>query len=162
MTQPPRHELPLPWPWRVRWHTLHVDDPATLPPDDEGWGWFTQLLVLAEGPGGVGLEIGWLPDGDPTGRFVASLLAADGAGGFDWDAPMERLETRDVHEVLDAALGWAARYAEPIPDDAHTLAAALAPHHPQWIAPTLVRLLSPERRAALSAELATLTPYFAL
>lgn len=162
MTQPPRHELPLPWPWRVRWRTLHVDDPATLPPEDEGWGWFTQSLVLAEGPGGVGLEIGWLPDGDPTGRFVASLLAADGAGGFDWDAPMERIETRDVPEVLDAALGWAARYAEPIPDDPRALLQRLTAHHPPWIAPTLTRLLTAERRAAMTEVAPELAPYFAL
>jgi hypothetical protein len=164
MSQPPRWEVPLAWPWRVTWHTLHVPNPDTLAPGDEAWGWFTESLLLAEGPGGLGLEIGWYPDADPRGRFVVSLLPPDPNGGFNWDAPLEQSEIRDVGQAVDDALRWAARYAEPLPDDPSTLAARLSDHHPSWVAPTLARLLSPDRRAAMAAmatELPALAPYLA-
>ena len=138
----------------------HVADPAALAPEDEGWGWFTESLFLAEGPGGVVLEIGWYPDSDPQGRFVVTLLAADPNGGLVWDPPRERRETRDVGEAVETAVGWAAWFAQSIPQEPQALFARLADHHPPWVAPTLTRLLPPARRAAMVAEVPSLAPYF--
>ncbi|MFM2162125.1 MAG: hypothetical protein RLZZ383_1637, partial [Pseudomonadota bacterium] len=122
--------------------------------------WFTESLLLAGGPGGVGIEIGWLPDGDPNGRFQALLLPPSPDGGFDWRAPLEVLFTRDAEVAVRAVVDWSERYAEPLPTDAHALAAALAPHYPAWAAPTLTRLLPADRRAALIEEVEALAPYF--
>lgn len=94
-SEPPLQPLAPPAPWRVTSHSLRALEPGTLAVSDEWWGWFTEDLLQLAHPAGVTLDVGWFPDGDPTGTFRLTVVR-----GTDWAHPLHTSETRSLSGLL--------------------------------------------------------------
>ncbi|HHO51395.1 MAG TPA: HEAT repeat domain-containing protein [Deltaproteobacteria bacterium] len=95
-SEPPLQPLAPPEPWRVAHHTLRALEPDALALDHPHWGWFTEDLLRVVHPSGRSIDVGWLPDGDPRGRFRLTVLQDS-----DWRAPVHT----ETHRSLAALLG---------------------------------------------------------
>lgn len=96
--------------WRVIYWTLadldpdEVDRVSDVPEGMTAWDLtFTQDLVQIQSTSGDRLiDVGWYPDGEPTGSYRLELLARDSKSGeVDWEAPLKILETRSLSRVIN-------------------------------------------------------------
>lgn len=89
-------------PAEVKWNKLHLDESI---PHREQLGEFYDGLIFANFPNGVGFDLAWLPNLDPNGAFVISLVRAPG----DWEPFVTRRSDtieelrRDVSELVSIA-----------------------------------------------------------
>ena len=54
------------------------------------------------------LDVGWYPENDPEGEFMAVVVPPLGNGWYDWDNPVSRIETSS----LDLLLKWVLENSE--------------------------------------------------
>jgi hypothetical protein len=107
-SEPPHHPWTPPAPWVIEIGSLRTLEPDALDPADPVWGWFTDDLLAAKHPDGWWLDVGWLPDGDPAGRFVLLLVRGD-----DWLQPVERFETRSLVALIERMDAFCLRVPAP-------------------------------------------------
>ena len=105
--------LRIPGGWTVLYNKLEDLEPEELPPDDRGWLFSfnedilhiyttarrkrnkqveTQKLVL---------DLGWYPDGDPSGSFRLEAILND-----DWINPLLTFSSRSKQESVDTLEYW--------------------------------------------------------
>lgn len=105
--------LRIPGGWTVLYNKLEDLEPEELPPDDRGWLFSfnedifhiyttarrkrnkqveTQKLVL---------DLGWYPDGDPSGSFRLEAILND-----DWINPLLTFSSRSKQEIVDTLEYW--------------------------------------------------------
>ena len=99
--------------WVVRWNEFYAIDPATASSisgfrNDGGYTvwdcYFSGDLAQVENcRAGRMIDLGWEPQKDPNGMYVARLLkeVVGEPGIYDWDHPLEAIETRIPSEVVE-------------------------------------------------------------
>lgn len=123
--------------WRVIHHELRDLDPATLAPDSPDWALLGEdLLQVAHEGGELLVDVGWYPDGRPTGNYSLKVIV-----GGAWEAP--RLSAR--HRSLPALLAAL--------DEQLAVLSAEAPAPPQAVLIAQLKDLDPAQRADAAQRL---------
>ncbi|HLL05052.1 MAG TPA: hypothetical protein VK539_30985 [Myxococcaceae bacterium] len=105
--EPVRQPLRIPGGWNVEHNELRQLEPSQLSEGDPLWGFFTEdLMQLRAARGGVLLDVGWYPDGDPKGSFQALLIRDQ-----DWDHPLREFEARTLPDLVRQLEEWLLRPA---------------------------------------------------
>lgn len=104
--------LRIPGGWTVLYNKLSLADPEKLPEGDSAWLDFTEDILqmcihlsrrrdhLREEQT-LTLDLGWYPDGDPTGCFrLAAILDRD------WDTPLLEFSSRDRTKIVERLERW--------------------------------------------------------
>lgn len=92
--------------WEIKYNKLINLDPENNDLNSEEkervWlGAFTQnILWLDKMNGTLTLDIGWYPDGEPSGSFGIQVLKGTG-GNADWHNPIFELDTRSLPRLLE-------------------------------------------------------------
>jgi len=87
--------LTIPAGWHVSFHELSDLDPETLAPDSPDWVSFTEDLLQIGNEGNVVLDVGWYPDGSPSGRYRLVVVV-----DRDWTTPRVRWGGRSLRELV--------------------------------------------------------------
>ncbi|QJC90390.1 hypothetical protein K1Y82_18210 [Bacillus inaquosorum] len=82
--------------WTVDYITLKDTDPKTLETNDDAWLFdFNQdLLQISHKTKNLLLDIGWYPEGDPTGCYGIELIKIE-----DWENPVEDVRSSKISEL---------------------------------------------------------------
>ncbi|MCC2931188.1 hypothetical protein [Bacillus sp. LBG-1-113] len=88
--------LRIPAGWTVDYITIKDTDPKTLEASDDAWLFdFNQdLLQISHKTKNLLLDVGWYPDGDPTGSYGIELIKNE-----DWDNPLEDVRCSKIIEL---------------------------------------------------------------
>ncbi|MFJ9288756.1 hypothetical protein [Bacillus halotolerans] len=88
--------LKIPAGWTVDYITLKDTDPETLEANDDAWLFdFNQdLLQISHKTKKLLLDVGWYPEGDPTGSYGIELIKNE-----DWDNSLEEVRCTDLKEL---------------------------------------------------------------
>ncbi|MEC1672763.1 hypothetical protein [Bacillus mojavensis] len=89
--------LKIPAGWTVDYITLKDTDPKTLEASDDAWLFdFNQdLLQVSHKTKNLLLDVGWYPDGDPTGSYGIELIKNE-----DWENPLEDIMCTELKELI--------------------------------------------------------------
>lgn len=89
--------LKIPARWTVDYITLKDTDPKTLEENDDAWLFdFNQdLLQISHKTKNLLLDVGWYPEGDPTGSYGIELIKNE-----DWENPLEDIMCTKRKELL--------------------------------------------------------------
>ncbi|MGK9268220.1 hypothetical protein KXR56_16350 [Bacillus inaquosorum] len=89
--------LRIPAGWTVDYITLKDTDPKTLEASDDAWLFdFNQdLLQISHKTKNLLLDVGWYPEGDPTGSYGIELIKNE-----DWENPLEDIMCTELEELL--------------------------------------------------------------
>ncbi|WP_352426626.1 hypothetical protein [Bacillus sp. FSL K6-2865] len=89
--------LKIPAGWTVDYITLKDTDPKTLEENDDAWLFdFNQdLLQISRKTKNLLLDVGWYPEGDPTGSYGIELIKNE-----DWGNPLEDIMCTELKELL--------------------------------------------------------------
>ncbi|MGM0949762.1 MAG: hypothetical protein ACQEWT_13150 [Bacillota bacterium] len=89
--------LKIPAGWTVDYITLKDTDPKTLEANDDAWLFdFNQdLLQISHKTKNLLLDVGWYPEGDPTGSYGIELIKNE-----DWENPIEDIMCRELKELI--------------------------------------------------------------
>ncbi|MEW4059191.1 hypothetical protein Q0N99_07750 [Bacillus siamensis] len=89
--------LKIPAGWTVDYITLKDTDPKTLEENDDAWLFdFNQdLLQISHKTKNLLLDVGWYPEGDPTGSYGIELIKNE-----DWENPLEDIMCTELKELL--------------------------------------------------------------
>ncbi|MEC1685245.1 hypothetical protein [Bacillus mojavensis] len=88
--------LKIPAGWTVDYITVKDTDPETLEANDDAWLFdFNQdLLQISHKTKNLLLDVGWYPEGDPTGSYGIELIKNE-----DWDNPLEDVRCSKIIEL---------------------------------------------------------------
>ncbi|MBJ7570802.1 hypothetical protein JG789_06245 [Bacillus halotolerans] len=88
--------LKIPAGWTVDYITLKDTDPETLEANDDAWLFdFNQdLLQISHKTKKLLLDVGWYPEGDPTGSYGIELIKNE-----DWDNSLEEVRCTELKEL---------------------------------------------------------------
>ncbi|MEG7334782.1 hypothetical protein [Bacillus sp. 0102A] len=89
--------LKIPAGWTVDYITLKDTDPKTLEANDDAWLFdFNQdLLQISHKTKNLLLDVGWYPEGDPTGSYGIELIK-----NGDWENPVEDIMCTELKELI--------------------------------------------------------------
>ncbi|ADP34120.1 hypothetical protein [Bacillus atrophaeus] len=91
--------LRIPAGWTVDYITIKDTDPKALEASDDAWLFdFSQdLLQISHKPKtkNLLLDVGWYPDGDPTGSYGIELIKNE-----DWENPVEDIKCTELKELI--------------------------------------------------------------
>ncbi|MFT3655565.1 hypothetical protein DALLNEIH_01989 [Bacillus sp. B01(2024)] len=89
--------LKIPAGWTVDYITLKETDPKNLEENDDAWLFdFNQdLLQISHKTKSLLLDVGWYPEGDPTGSYGIELIKNE-----DWENPLEDMMCTELKELL--------------------------------------------------------------
>ncbi|MBK4204732.1 hypothetical protein EGI09_12500 [Bacillus subtilis] len=89
--------LKIPAGWTVDYITLKDTDPKTLEANDDAWLFdFNQdLLQISHKTKNLLLDVGWYPEGDPTGSYGIELIKNE-----DWENPVEDIMCTELKELI--------------------------------------------------------------
>ncbi|MEG7282936.1 hypothetical protein [Bacillus sp. 0909A] len=89
--------LRIPAGWTVDYITIKDTDPKTLEASDDAWLFdFNQdLLQISHKTKNLLLDVGWYPDGDPTGSYGIELIK-----NKDWENPLEDIMCTELKELI--------------------------------------------------------------
>ncbi|KUP29399.1 MULTISPECIES: hypothetical protein [Bacillus] len=89
--------LRIPAGWTVDYITIKDTDPKTLEASDDAWLFdFNQdLLQISHKTKNLLLDVGWYPDGDPTGSYGIELIKNE-----DWENPLEDIMCTELKELI--------------------------------------------------------------
>ncbi len=89
--------LKIPAGWTVDYITLKDTDPKTLEENDDAWLFdFNQdLLQISHKTKNLLLDVGWYPEGDPTGSYGIELIKNE-----DWENPLEDMMCTERKELI--------------------------------------------------------------
>ncbi|MFT4399063.1 hypothetical protein ACMX2I_03130 [Bacillus sp. SW14] len=89
--------LKIPAGWTVDYITLKDTDPKNLEANDDAWLFdFNQdLLQISHKTKTLLLDVGWYPEGDPTGSYGIELIKNE-----DWENPIEDIMCRELKELI--------------------------------------------------------------
>lgn len=90
--------LRIPSSWEMSYNSLIELDPCLLKEDDENiWCNFTEdLLQVKHIKYDILLDVGWYPEGDPTGSYGLELIK-----DHNWSNPLVSFDTRDKEELVE-------------------------------------------------------------
>jgi hypothetical protein len=97
----PLENLELPVGWHIVQHRFYAVDPfAPLKvvglPDGDPWELFVQDLLQLKNEGSdLCLDLGWVPEADPTGQYELTLIK-----GTNWDTPVSSFRSTDRKQVV--------------------------------------------------------------
>ncbi|WP_438420787.1 hypothetical protein [Bacillus siamensis] len=88
--------LRIPTGWTVDYISLKDTDPKTLEANDDAWLFdFNQdLLQISHKAKNLLLDVGWYPEGDPTGSYGIELIK-----NGDWENPLEDIMCTGLKEL---------------------------------------------------------------
>ncbi|MEC1665895.1 hypothetical protein [Bacillus mojavensis] len=88
--------LKIPAGWTVDYITVKDTDPESLEANDDAWLFdFNQdLLQISHKTKNLLLDVGWYPEGDPTGSYGIELIKNE-----DWDNPLEDVRCSKIIEL---------------------------------------------------------------
>ncbi|AME07176.1 hypothetical protein NNG64_17680 [Bacillus siamensis] len=88
--------LKIPEGWTVDYISLKDTDPKTLEANDDAWLFdFNQdLLQISHKAKNLLLDVGWYPEGDPTGSYGIELIK-----NGDWENPLEDIMCTGLKEL---------------------------------------------------------------
>ncbi|AMA54117.1 hypothetical protein [Bacillus inaquosorum] len=83
--------------WTVDYITLKDTDPKTLEASDDAWLFdFNQdLLQISHKTKNLLLDVGWYPEGDPSGSYGIELIKNE-----DWENPLEDIMCTELKELI--------------------------------------------------------------
>ncbi|MCY7918128.1 MULTISPECIES: hypothetical protein [Bacillus] len=89
--------LKIPAGWTVDYITLKDTEPKTLEANDDAWLFdFNQdLLQISHKTKNLLLDVGWYPEGDPTGSYGIELIK-----NGDWENPVEDIICTELKELI--------------------------------------------------------------
>lgn len=89
--------LKIPAGWTVDYITLKDTDPKNLEANDDTWLFdFNQdLLQISHKTKNLLLDVGWYPEGDPTGSYGIELIKNE-----DWENPVEYIVCTELKELI--------------------------------------------------------------
>ncbi|MCZ4247734.1 hypothetical protein O2313_09390 [Bacillus amyloliquefaciens] len=89
--------LKVPAGWTVDYITLKDTDPTTLEANDDAWLFdFNQdLLQVSYKTKNLLLDVGWYPEGDPTGSYGIELIKNE-----DWVNPIEDIMCSELKDLI--------------------------------------------------------------
>ncbi|MCY7750443.1 MULTISPECIES: hypothetical protein [Bacillus subtilis group] len=89
--------LKIPAGWTVDYITLKDTDPKNLEANDDTWLFdFNQdLLQISHKTKNLLLDVGWYPEGDPTGSYGIELIKNE-----DWENPVEDIVCTELKELI--------------------------------------------------------------
>lgn len=89
--------LKIPAGWTVDYITLKDTDPTTLEANDDAWLFdFNQdLLQVSHKTKNLLLDVGWYPEGDPTGSYGIELIKNE-----DWVNPIEDIMCSELKDLI--------------------------------------------------------------
>ncbi|MDM5303514.1 hypothetical protein QUF44_18405 [Bacillus subtilis] len=89
--------LKMPAGWTVDYITLKDTDPKSLEANDDAWLFdFNQdLLQISHKTKNLLLDVGWYPEGDPTGSYGIELIK-----NGDWENPVEDIICTELKELI--------------------------------------------------------------
>ncbi|MDQ0929534.1 hypothetical protein [Bacillus atrophaeus] len=89
--------LRIPAGWTVDYITIKDTDPKALEASDDAWLFdFNQdLLQISHKTKNLLLDVGWYPDGDPTGSYGIELIKNE-----DWENPVEDIMCTELKELI--------------------------------------------------------------
>lgn len=89
--------LKIPAGWTVDYITLKDTDPTTLEANDDAWLFdFNQdLLQVSHKTKNLLLDVGWYPEGDPTGSYGIELIKKE-----DWVNPIEDIMCSELKDLI--------------------------------------------------------------
>lgn len=89
--------LKIPAGWTVDYITLKDTDPKNLEANDDTWLFdFNQdLLQISHKTKNLLLDVGWYPEGDPTGSYGIELIKNE-----DWENPVEDIVCIELKELI--------------------------------------------------------------
>ncbi|KXZ17122.1 hypothetical protein AXI59_14295 [Bacillus nakamurai] len=89
--------LKIPEGWTIDYNTLKDTNPKTLGAEDEAWLFdFNQdLLQISHKTKNLLLDVGWYPEGDPTGSYGIELIKNE-----DWEHPLEDVMCEEPNELV--------------------------------------------------------------
>lgn len=89
--------LKIPEGWTIDYNTLKDTNPITLGAEDEAWLFdFNQdLLQISHKTKNLLLDVGWYPEGDPTGSYGIELIQNQ-----DLEHPLEDVMCEDPNELV--------------------------------------------------------------
>ncbi|MGG1246357.1 hypothetical protein [Bacillus spizizenii] len=90
-------KLKIPAGWTVDYITLKDTDPKTLEANDDAWLFdFNQdLLQISHKTKNLLIDVGWYPEGDPTGSYGIELIKNE-----DWENPLEDIMCTELKELI--------------------------------------------------------------
>ena len=104
--------LRIPTGWTVIWNQFYEVEPdadieiAGLP-DGDVWELFLQdLLQLQNGNRKLLLDLGWVPEANPQGRYKLTLVENE-----DWIHPVATYESRDKDDIVEQIDLWLIKIA---------------------------------------------------
>ena len=100
----PLARLRIPTGWTVKWNTLSEPaDGSVIPPCDD----LTEDLLLLENPErGVVIDLGWLPEFSPEGRFVLTAIKHRADGEEAWERPLRVIECDSYTTIRSRIEEW--------------------------------------------------------
>lgn len=94
---------------RVTYDSFDID--PLLPISEQEFSLREDLLQVEYGS--YLLDVGWLPDGNPKGRFVVRLIH-----NYDWESPVQKVEAKNL-TILKERLQEVIDYAEALLSHVH-------------------------------------------
>jgi hypothetical protein len=99
--------LQIPIGWRVQWNQFFDVEPGAEIevdglPEGDVWELFPQdLLQLKYDERNLVVDLGWLPEADPDGRYILTLVE-----NKNWDQPMSVYESTKKGEIVKNINLW--------------------------------------------------------
>jgi len=88
--------------WKIKWNKITNVDPQRTKLEEEKWSghllyFFVQDMFWAHN-GVKGIDVSWIQEGDPSGRFFVQVISKTGEE-WDYFSPAKTLETRSLEEL---------------------------------------------------------------
>jgi hypothetical protein len=93
--------LQVPNGWRVQWNQFFDIEPGAAVeieglPENDPWELFPQdLLQLKYDNGNLIIDLGWLPEADPDGQYILTLVEDE-----NWTQPTSVYESKTKEEIV--------------------------------------------------------------
>lgn len=99
------YPLRIPPNWKFLWNKLETTEPAELDPQDKAWlfTFVEDMVYLRRESKGqtVSIDLGWYPDGDPTGAYGLVAILDD-----NWQDPILEFTSRSTQAVAETMETW--------------------------------------------------------
>ena len=79
---------------KVIYNNFHIISDKSIEDQCE---YLLEDLIQVEYDDSLLLDIGWYPECDPKGDFTIYLIRE-----FDWDKPLEKINVRNIEEIINA------------------------------------------------------------
>jgi hypothetical protein len=111
MLEPPLQPLRIPTGWTMAWNDfVELNPDPSAAPESDHWLYFHQdLLLLKNEQRSLLIDVGWYPDGNPTGKFRAVLLQHYEDIEMmrrSWDTPIKSAVSPSRQEIVAIIEQW--------------------------------------------------------